>query len=49
MGKELQEAKGAIGDTQRKLAEQSAVRAGSLPAPTTAPAHPLFLGAMRFS
>lgn len=35
MGKELQEAKGAIGDTQQKLAEQSAVRARSLPAPGT--------------
>lgn len=35
MGKELQEAKGAIGDMQQKLAEQSAVRARSLPAPGT--------------
>lgn len=33
MGKELQEAKGAIGDTQHKLAEQSAVRTGFRPAP----------------
>lgn len=35
MGKELQEAKGAIWDAQQKLAEQSVVRAGSLPAPGT--------------
>lgn len=35
MEKELQEAKGAIGDTQHKLVEQSAVRAGFLPALST--------------
>lgn len=36
VGKELQEAKRAIRDTQRKLAEQSAVRAGSFPSPPVA-------------
>uniref|UniRef100_A0A8C5UH98 Coiled-coil domain containing 78 n=1 Tax=Malurus cyaneus samueli TaxID=2593467 RepID=A0A8C5UH98_9PASS len=39
LGKELQEAKGAIGDTRNRLAEQSAVRTGCL-APPWAPRAP---------
>ncbi|XP_027745378.1 coiled-coil domain-containing protein 78 isoform X3 [Empidonax traillii] len=40
LGKELQEAKGAIGDMQRRLVEQSAVR---IPSPAPPGSHVLFL------
>ncbi|NWW33991.1 CCD78 protein, partial [Panurus biarmicus] len=37
LGKELQEAKGTVGDSRRRLAEQSAVRTGFLPSPCAPP------------